>query len=59
MTALLQRHWVKMRQIGLAPKDISMAASLYGHGWSLARLGARFGVDAATVCRLYELERGA
>jgi hypothetical protein len=39
VTAHLQRHGVELRQVGLAPEDITTAALLYGQGWSLARLG--------------------
>jgi hypothetical protein len=40
-----------MRRAGLTPSEIPAAANLYGLGWSVAQLGARFGVDAATVWR--------
>jgi DNA-binding IclR family transcriptional regulator len=51
VTALLRRDGVELRRTGLAPVDIQVAASLYGQGWSLARLGAKFGVDSTTVWR--------
>jgi CENP-B N-terminal DNA-binding domain len=51
VTALLRRHGVELRRTGLAPAEISAAARLHSQGWSLARLGAKFGVDAATVWR--------
>jgi transposase len=51
VTALLRRHGVELRRVGLAQEDIQTAASLYDQGWSLARLGQRFRVDPATVWR--------
>ena len=51
VTAHLQRHGVELRQVGLAPEDITTAALLYGQGWSLARLGERYSVDSTTVWR--------
>jgi hypothetical protein len=51
VTALLRRHGVVLRRPGLASDDIPAAASLYRQGWSCARLGERFGVDAATAWR--------
>jgi hypothetical protein len=51
VTALLRRHGVEQRPVGLAPTEIPEAASLYGQGWSLVRLGEAFGVDASTVWR--------
>lgn len=51
VTALLRRHDVELRQVGLAKDDIAAAAHLYGQGWSCARLGAKFGVDPTTIWR--------
>ena len=51
VTALLRRHEVKLRRAGLAPAEIPTVALLYSQGWSLSRLGAKYGVDAATVWR--------
>jgi lambda repressor-like predicted transcriptional regulator len=51
VTALLQRHGVELRKLGLAPTEIPTAADLYRQGWSLVQLGARFGVDSSTVWR--------
>jgi hypothetical protein len=51
VTALLRRHGVEQRPVGLTPTEIPEAASLYGQGWSLVRLGEAFGVDASTVWR--------
>jgi hypothetical protein len=51
VTELLRRHGVELRRAGLAPKEIAAAAHFYRQGWSLARLGAKYGVDPATVWR--------
>jgi hypothetical protein len=51
VTALLRQHGVKLRRVGLAPDDIPAAGRLYAQGWSLARLGAEYGVDSTTVWR--------
>lgn len=51
VTALLRRHGVVLRRAGLEREEIIMARRLYVQGWSLSRLGERFGVDAATVWR--------
>jgi hypothetical protein len=56
VTALLRRHGVELRRAGLAPEDIQAAASLYGRGWSCARLGAMFGVDSTTVWRALQAD---
>jgi DNA-directed RNA polymerase specialized sigma24 family protein len=48
---LMLRHGVELRRAGLPPDEIPAAALLYRQGWSLARLGARFGVDSTTVWR--------
>jgi hypothetical protein len=37
---------VELRRAGLAPEETPAATSLYRKGWSFARLGAKFGVDA-------------
>jgi lambda repressor-like predicted transcriptional regulator len=49
--ALLRRHGVELRRAGLEPAEIISAACLYDLGWSLARLGAKYGVDSTTVWR--------
>ena len=49
VTALLQRNGVALRQAGLAREVVPMAARFYSQGWSLAQLGAKFGVDSTTV----------
>jgi DNA-directed RNA polymerase specialized sigma24 family protein len=51
VTALLRRHRVELRLAGLGPEEIQAAARLHSEGWSLARLGEKFGVDPATVWR--------
>jgi DNA-directed RNA polymerase specialized sigma24 family protein len=51
VTALLRRHRVELRLAGLEPEEIQAAARLHSEGWSLARLGEKFGVDPATVWR--------
>jgi DNA-directed RNA polymerase specialized sigma24 family protein len=51
VTALLSRQGVKLRRTGLTSEEIPEVALLYKEGWSLARLGARFDVNAATVWR--------
>ena len=51
VTALVRRHGVELRRTGLAKEDIAAAASLYGQGWSLTKLGAKYGVDSTTVWR--------
>jgi hypothetical protein len=51
VTAHLQRHSVGLRQSGLEPVEVQAAASLYLQGWSLARLGEKYGVDSTTVWR--------
>jgi len=49
VTALLQGNGVALRQAGLAREVVPMAARFYSQGWSLAQLGAKFGVDSTTV----------
>ena len=51
VTAHLQKRGVPLRRTGLAPEDVLTAASLYGQGWSLARLGVKYRVDSTTVWR--------
>jgi hypothetical protein len=51
VTALLRRHGLELRRPGLVPNEIPAAAKLYSQGWSLARLGSKYGVDPATVWR--------
>jgi len=50
VTALLRRHGVERRRSGLAPEEVPEAASLYGQGWSLAKLGRKFNPPVAHRC---------
>ncbi len=45
----LRRLGIPLRRQGLADGDLAQAISLYAAGWSLTRLGERFGCDAETV----------
>jgi hypothetical protein len=45
----LRRQGVDARVQGLTEEQAVMAAGLYSQGWSLARLGVRFGVDGMTI----------
>ena len=47
--AHLNRAGVPQQWRKLDEAQLSEAASLYGYGWSLKRLGERFGADAETV----------
>lgn len=49
VTAHLERHGVPRRRSGLDQAHHAEAALLYETGWSLAKVGAHFGVDAETV----------
>jgi lambda repressor-like predicted transcriptional regulator len=49
--SLLRRFDVELRQRGLAANEVTAAARLYEQGWSLARLGSKYGVDPSTVWR--------
>jgi len=51
VSALLRRFDVELRQPGLAANDVMTAVRLYAQGWSLARLGEKYGADATTVWR--------
>jgi DNA-directed RNA polymerase specialized sigma24 family protein len=51
VSALLHRQGVVMRRQGLTPKQVTEATRLRGQGWSLARIGDRYGVAAGTVMR--------
>jgi hypothetical protein len=53
VTELLRRHGVELRRVGLSQAEIEAATRLYRQGWSLARLGGRFGVDPTTVWRAF------
>lgn len=47
--AVLTRHGVETRTRGLTDDQVSEAARLYEAGWSVARLGERYGVNGTTV----------
>jgi hypothetical protein len=51
VTCLLRRHGVQSRPVGLSPGQIDDATRFYREGWSLAKLGDKFGVDDMTVRR--------
>jgi hypothetical protein len=51
VTDLLVRHGIELRQVGLSPNQVRDACRLYRDGWSLAKLGDKFGVDDMTVRR--------
>ena len=43
-------------QRGLPPEDVGRATRLYRSGWSLARVGEEFGVNASTVMNVLRRE---
>jgi len=43
-------------QRGLHPEDVGRATRLYRSGWSLARVGEEFGVNASTVMKVLKRE---
>jgi len=47
----LDRQGISKRKHGLSSQQVTQAARLYNGGASLAKVGARFGVDAETVRR--------
>jgi hypothetical protein len=49
VSAHLHRAGVAVRLQGLNPEQVAVAVGLYLGGWSLARVGGRFGVEAHTV----------
>ena len=51
VAAHLRRLAVPLRRRGLCNDDLSEAARLYHAGWSLARLGEKYGCHAETVRR--------
>jgi lambda repressor-like predicted transcriptional regulator len=51
VSALLRRSDVELRRGGLTSGDVLAVSQMYASGWSLAKLGRKFGVDAATVWR--------
>jgi len=51
----LQKPEVPLRQVGLSPEHIIPAAALYRAGWSLARIGGKYGTTDMTVRRVLAL----
>jgi hypothetical protein len=51
VAALLQRHGVGLRTVGISEDQVIDAPRLFREGWSLARLGDKFGVADMTVRR--------
>jgi transposase len=49
VTSLLPRYGVELRLRGMRPEDVMSAGRLYRDGWSLARLGMKYGVDGTTI----------
>ena len=49
----LKRRSVSTRYKIMTEKDLAEAARLYEQGWSLARVGERFGVGAHTVLNTF------
>jgi transposase-like protein len=48
---IVSRAGVPARRRGLDAEQVEEAARLYACGWSLTRLGGRFGVDGTTMWR--------
>ncbi len=51
----LQATGIAIRQRGLSPDVLAQAAALYQAGWSLARLGEKYGCDDMAVRRALAL----
>ncbi|MGF1661018.1 MAG: helix-turn-helix domain containing protein [Kineosporiaceae bacterium] len=49
IAAVRGRHGVPRRRRGMDSAQVDSAVRLYTDGWSLARIGDRFGVDGQTV----------
>lgn len=47
----LQKQGVGLRQFGLSVEHLDQAAALYRAGWSLARIGEKYGTTDMTVRR--------
>lgn len=47
----LQKREVPRRQLGLSPDQLEQAVALYDAGWSLARIGDKYGTTDMTVRR--------
>lgn len=54
---LLRQHGVTIRRQGLSRGEVEEAIQLYAAGWSLARIGGKFG-HAPTVIRKALLDAG-
>jgi hypothetical protein len=46
---LLHEHGVAMRRQPMTGSEVDQATTLYRAGWSLAKIGSKFGVDGMTV----------
>jgi lambda repressor-like predicted transcriptional regulator len=49
----LKKLGIPIRQRGLSVADVPQAVVLYQQGWSLSRLGERYGCDAETVRQVF------
>ena len=49
VSAHLHRHGVTMRRRGLDEQGVDHVVRLYEQGWSVARIGARLGIDGGTA----------
>lgn len=47
----LQKQAMLLRQVGLPPEHLEQAAGLYRAGWSLVRIGDKYGTTDMTVRR--------
>jgi hypothetical protein len=54
----LRRAGVPTRKVDLSPAQIAEAAGLYAEGWSLNRLGRRYGVDPKTMKKRLSVWKG-
>jgi helix-turn-helix protein len=55
---LLDSHGVTRRRQPLTPAEVQEAIRLYGQGWSLARIGQRFGRHHSVILRALDRARG-
>lgn len=51
----LHKQNMPLRQLGLAPEHLEQAAALYRAGWSLARIGDKYGTTDMTARRALAL----
>ena len=49
VSSILRNNGAELRRRGLSAEDTAEAAVLYQAGWSLARIGDRFGYSAETI----------